>query len=1624
MKNLLNFFLVILFFLSDTVSARIITDGTTGSNTALSGPNYKITSDLGKITGNNLFHSFSEFNVYTNESATFSGPSNISNIISRVTGSKSSYIDGLLKSEINGADFYFINPNGVMFGKNASVDVTGSFYVSSADYIKLGDNGRFDAKNPSGSNLSVANPEAFGFFGNNVGEISLQGNYISVHLGKEINIFSGNLKLEDAVLDAPSGKVNLISAGSQGEIKKDNADNEWKPIGFSQMGDIFISRTGTRTDFQTKYNIYDVDVTSYSRSSLPGGSINLYGKNIGLENVTLTSLTPESVIASEKAGNINVSADNLAFFNGAKILTTTYSDSDLGDININLNGKLTFSGETSDGFSSVINSITYYNGNAGNINVNTGNISIIDGGQIGSFSYGDGASGNININNKGSIELSGQSSRGNKSGIYSNIFFTGNGGNVIVNTRDLNLVNSRIQSSSGEDSFGDSGNVVINADNIYLTEGAQISTSAFGTGNAGDMKISVASNLVASGISKDGYKSGIYASTQSEGSGGRLDITAGSLEILKGAYISAITLGTGSAGDIYIDADKGMLISGGGKIVANTFASGKGGSININSSNIKIDQGSIEASGYEDSVGNAGDIKIVADNIELTDGGNISGIAKGTGNAGSINICANKINLQNEAEISVSTKSSGNAGNLDIIAGDINIDSSSLLVSAKEGSTGNAGSMNINAENILLKNAAYISGSTLGEGKGGDIDINVKNNFSILEKDKEGYLTGIYVDAHSKGDAGTLKISASNLYMKEGSIQANSYRQATGNAGDIIINAGNIYMSDSATITGSTKSEGNAGNILINAGNIYMNNDSGILGNTAGTGDGGDIDINASGKISVEGMSDSSKYCGIYVESYDKGKGGILTINASDIELFDGSEISSNAWGDGNAGGIKADVKNSVLIYLKDKNALTPGFYSNTYGKGDSGTLSIKTSKLDMSDGIITASTGKDATGNAGNVIIEAKDILLDEGAVITAKTKGAGNAGNLDIFASKIDMDAAYIEVDSELGSTGKGGTINIESNNITLNNAAYISATTSGDGSAGDINIKVKDTLSLLKNNTEGNKSGIYVNTYAKGNAGTLKLSASNIKITQGTIQVSSDLDSTGNAGDIKIFADNISITEGGVISANTKSVGNAGSMLINAGNIMLSNGSRILNNTISLGNAGDIEINVTGKISIDGEAGKLINSGIYVETNDMGRGGKLTITSSNIELFNGAHISSTTYGDGHAGDVRINVKNNFTVSGKDSEGYSAGVYSNSFSKGDGGLLWITAGNLSMLNGLIQASAAEKSTGNAGKILITANNINLFGGAEVSASTWGPGSAGDIIINTNDRLYVSGENEEGFNSGIHASANSAGNGGLIDITAQNIDLEYGGVISSSTRDSGSAGDININADSFAISGKGKDGYSSGLFATSNKTGDSGSINIKSDKLKLTDLGVISVYSAGKGRAGNIDLDISDELRVEKSGLISAEAKFSSGGDILIKSDKIMLKDYGDISSTVFGGEGGGGDVNIYTDSIVVLNGCSITARADQGKGGNILVNSLVFLRDGELKDVLNASSNVIGNDGTVRINAPELDISGSIAVLPAFYLDITSLLNDPCGMRANKEVSSLVVRDCNRLNFIPIDL
>ena len=213
------------------LAADVVRDGTIGADVSVqpTGPDFVISEDMGKSRGSNLFHSFKEFSLNEHQSATFTGSSAINNVISRITGGNVSYIDGLLKSEIPGANLFFLNPDGFVFGSNAILDVQGTIHVSTAQGLGFTDGQVFSAKDGSTPILSIASPEKFGFIGKAAAPIVLNGSVLESkhdvvlhaedielnHGARIVTVTEGHEKDGDITLIA-QGRVTLSGMDEEG----------------------------------------------------------------------------------------------------------------------------------------------------------------------------------------------------------------------------------------------------------------------------------------------------------------------------------------------------------------------------------------------------------------------------------------------------------------------------------------------------------------------------------------------------------------------------------------------------------------------------------------------------------------------------------------------------------------------------------------------------------------------------------------------------------------------------------------------------------------------------------------------------------------------------------------------------------------------------------------------------------------------------------------------------------------------------------------------------------------------------------------------------------------------------------------------------------------------------------------------------------------------------------------------------------------------------------------------------------------------------------------------------------------------------------------------------------------
>jgi len=259
--------------------AQVVVDSSFGNAGALTGPNFKIPDTLGKAMGGNLFHSFSEFSLQSGQSATFTGPDSIQNILGRVTGSKVSEIDGLIKSEIADANLYLLNPNGFLFGKDAKVNVDGAFTLSTRGSLKLGEDGSFNAVNPDQSVFTSAAPNAFGFLGENPGgAIKFSGSKLVVE--NPVNLVGGDIRMDDSVIYSKSeGKPTRV------RVEGDNLSIVDSQIRNKSTVDVGGVKQGIAIELSGDLEITDTTITEADGSGVDRGDfIDEIGSDVPFSN--------------------------------------------------------------------------------------------------------------------------------------------------------------------------------------------------------------------------------------------------------------------------------------------------------------------------------------------------------------------------------------------------------------------------------------------------------------------------------------------------------------------------------------------------------------------------------------------------------------------------------------------------------------------------------------------------------------------------------------------------------------------------------------------------------------------------------------------------------------------------------------------------------------------------------------------------------------------------------------------------------------------------------------------------------------------------------------------------------------------------------------------------------------------------------------------------------------------------------------------------------------------------------------------------------------------------------------------------------------------------------------------
>lgn len=643
-------------FTRPAVAQAITADSSLSTRITSSGSDFTIHD--GTRSGTNLFHSFSEFSVPLNGSATFTNPDNIINIVGRVTGGTLSDLNG--KIQANGqANLFLLNPNGIVIGPGAQLKIGGSFIGSTAENIAFSDETVFSTRLGSQAPMLTINTPTGLQLGASSGAIATTG---GAHKLDRLDNGAMAVRSASTLTVAPKRTLALIGNGVSLGGGRISTTGGQLALGSVASGEVKFSPAGTGYSFDyTKVSEFaDVSISQALVDGInPGGGlIQLQGRDISVldgaevyiqnqapvntsggiainasRQFKMTGKSPITGISSAVTvesfrglgGNLDISAQSIVLLGSIGVESIAILAPG-GDVAVNATDSIaimpsTITPNNTTGIDTLSFSPDYAAAPAGDLTVETNQLTVLGGSTVASLAYGAGDSGDVVVKAK-SIKVEGVDlNRFRPSIITSGTLGSGNAGNVQVNTERLDVsAGGRIDSSTSaagsagsvtinatqavtvsgrvagsiNPSFiisganllddelklafnlppfpkGDSGDLTINTPLLSVTEGAQVTVRNDGTGKGGTLRINAGSVQL--------WDAGITASTQA-GGGGNIDITSTSPILLRsGSLLSAAAGGAGDGGNIMLNTPFLIALEN-SDIVASAFE-GDGGNIQI-----------------------------------------------------------------------------------------------------------------------------------------------------------------------------------------------------------------------------------------------------------------------------------------------------------------------------------------------------------------------------------------------------------------------------------------------------------------------------------------------------------------------------------------------------------------------------------------------------------------------------------------------------------------------------------------------------------------------------------------------------------------------------------------------------------------------------------------------------------------------------------------------------------------------------------------------------------------------------------------------------------------------------------------------------------------------------------
>jgi len=757
--------------------------------------------------GGNLFYRFLHFDLSSGDTAVFSDSVLADSfsfatialtpaiVVAAVSDPSGSYIGGAVDSNFAGADFYLLNPAGITVGSDATFDLTGSFFLSSADRILFeGDGDAFEVggggSSGGGTACCAGNPVAFGFSPGPSGDVVFEGVSYFASPGETIQVTAGNVRLVDgAKLASFGGEIHLAAAGDSAVVVPlASIADAGVGHGFAGNGTVELSgrAEGGTADLATSGGL-----DSNGRVVLRGGRLELRDASIKAGGSD-GSKTAIDLLASE---SIQISSTKLLGVQTAQASNP---------------------------------------GHAG-VRVKAPTIVIEEGGEINSISK---------VNAAGYVEViaeDGLRIEGGQSQIRGQVLIDADGGDIRIHTGSLVLRDGARIGTTVKRGNGRGGNVRLTVDDsLSLHSGSEIYTEALGsdtsvTGSAGDIRV------VAGDVRSEGA-SNIRSTTRTSARSGDIAVTTrGSLSLTGVSVIATQPLGTGDAGNIRVEADSVTLAHGGQILSEAEKMLGSPGDVTLVVSGALSISGVLVESAEEqfrsmistrvldaNSSADAGDILITAGSFQLANGGLITSRTKtapnsGLGNAGSITIGvdsllrisgefplhdANNLTLPSE----ISARGAGGAGgSISLTAGSVEV-SDGAAVSATSFGTGRAGTISVEAAQDIVIVDGSLETERGDSFDGGTITLDAGELIHLVDSQLESNVRG--GDASGGNINIGQRIQPRFFVLNDSLIKA---RAADGKGGDITISAQNLIESSDSEITAQSNDPALDGEIRINA---------------------------------------------------------------------------------------------------------------------------------------------------------------------------------------------------------------------------------------------------------------------------------------------------------------------------------------------------------------------------------------------------------------------------------------------------------------------------------------------------------------------------------------------------------------------------------------------------------------------------------------------------------------------------------------------------------------------------------------------------------------------------------------------------------------------------------------